>query len=69
MLFRRQGVVTPINVLKKVEAVVEEPKKEFCEEVPVEEKKVKKTSRKKASKVQEEVVEEKVEAVVEEQNV
>ena len=69
MLFRRQGVVTPINVLKKVEAVVEEPKKEFCEEASVEEKKVKRTSRKKDSKVQEEVVEEKVEAVVEEQNV
>ena len=52
MLFRRNGVVAPINVLKKIEAVIEEPKKEFCEEIPVEEKKVKKVSKKKASKVQ-----------------
>lgn len=65
MLFKRQGVVTPINVLKKIEAVAEEPKKEFCEEVPVEEKKVKKASKKKV-KVQEDIVEEKVESVVEE---
>lgn len=54
MLFRRKGVVTQINVLKKVEAVVEEPKKEFCEEVPVEEvKKVKKASKKKIVKEEE----------------
>lgn len=65
MLFKRQGVVTPINVLKKVEAVVEEPKKEFCEEVSVDEKKVKKASKKKV-KVQEDIVEKKVESVVEE---
>lgn len=57
MLFKRKGVVTPINVLKKVEAVVEEPKKEFCEEIPTEVKKVKKASKKKV--VKEEVVEEK----------
>lgn len=57
MLFRRKGVVAPINVLKKVEAVVEEPKKEFCEEIPAEVKKVKKASKKKV--VKEEVVEEK----------
>lgn len=56
MLFRRKGVVAKIDVLKKVEAVVEEPKKEFCEEVPVEVKKVKKASKKKV--VKEEIVEE-----------
>ena len=57
MLFRRKGVVAKIDVLKKVEAVVEEPKKEFCEDISVEEvKKVKKASKKKV--VKEEIVEE-----------
>lgn len=45
MLFKRQGVVTPINVLKKVEAV----KEEKVVEAKVEEvKKVKKVSKKKS---------------------
>jgi len=57
MLFRRKGVVAKIDVLKKVEAVVEEPRKEFCEDIPVEEvKKVKKASKKKV--IKEEIVEE-----------